>query len=270
MGDHAPSSDPAAAASAADEAQRPDKRSTYLISKTVSEQIPLVIVETACRAENLTLTTWSSSVVLSNTLHKLDIVLPLPAAGHGFSVLELGAGTGLSGLSGACVWRSRALLTELPEIVPGLQANIDANAAVLAAEGAGAGCGTLDWNSPTEIHLYGPSSSSSSAPTAHTIHVADEANKFPIVMAADTMYTEDHPELLTRTMAACLSRTPEARVVVCWPMRVCYLDHSREFWRLMDERGLVTVQEGQEYADFDGLDDEPLHEWCVFRWKDLA
>ncbi|KAK8088474.1 hypothetical protein PG997_003435 [Apiospora hydei] len=250
-----------------------EHRSTYEISQSASTKIPLVIVETACRAENLTLTTWSSSVVISNTLHKLDIPLDQlradapqetkTATHHGYKILELGAGTGLTGLSAACIWGSRALLTDLPTIVPGLQANIDANSSLFQAQGAGAGCGTLDWNAPSDLFIYDPASSSE-------VKVGiTEDNKFPIVMAADTMYTEDHPELLTRTIATCLSRSKDARAITCWPQRVCYLEPLREFWRLMEERGLEVAQEGQEYADFEGLDDEPLHEWSVWRWKDL-
>ncbi|KAK8050153.1 hypothetical protein PG994_011883 [Apiospora phragmitis] len=254
-------------------------RSTYQIPQSASTKIPLVIVETACRAENLTLTTWSSSVVISNTLHKLGVPLAQlradasqetktavatpPGAHHGYKILELGAGTGLTGLSAACIWGSRALLTDLPTIVPGLQANIDANSSLFQAQGAGAGCGTLDWNAPSDLFIYDPASSSE-------VKVGiTEDNKFPIVMAADTMYTEDHPELLTCTIATCLSRSKDARAITCWPQRVCYLEPLREFWRLMEERGLVVAQEGQEYADFEGLDDEPLHEWSVWRWKDL-
>ncbi|KAK7970119.1 hypothetical protein PG988_009192 [Apiospora saccharicola] len=233
-----------------------ERRTTYQISQSASTQIPLVIVETACRAENLTLTTWSSSVqdhccCYSWTPH------------HGYKILELGAGTGLTGLSAACIWGSRALLTDLPTIVPGLQANIDANTSLFQAQGAGAGCGTLDWNAPSDLFIFDPTSSSE-------VKVGiTEDNKFPVVMAADTMYAEDHPELLTRTIATCLSRSKDARVITCWPQRVCYLEPLREFWRLMEERGLVVAQEGQEYADFEGLDDEPLHEWSVWRWKDL-
>ncbi|KAK8113818.1 uncharacterized protein PG998_001691 [Apiospora kogelbergensis] len=248
-----------------------ERRSTYQISQSASNQIPVVIVEAACRAENLTLTTWSSSVVISNTLHKLDIPLaqlradgsPASGAHHGYKILELGAGTGLTGLSAACIWGSRALLTDLPTIVPGLQANIDANTSLFQDQGAGAGCGTLDWNAPSDLFIY-DSASASEVKVAIT-----DDNKFPLVMAADTMYTEDHPELLTRTIATCLSRSKDARAVTCWPQRVCYLEPLREFWRLMEERGLVVAQEGQEYADFEGLDDEPLHEWSVWRWKDL-
>ncbi|KAK8873449.1 rapid response to glucose protein 1 [Apiospora arundinis] len=257
-----------------------ERRSTYQISQSASAQIPVVIVEAACRAENLSLTTWSSSVVISNTLHKLDIPLAqlradgpsekattTPASGaaahHGYKILELGAGTGLTGLSAACIWGSRALLTDLPTIVPGLQANIDANTALFKSQGAGAGCGTLDWNAPFDLFIYDSASGSEVK-----VGITDD-NKFPVVMAADTMYTEDHPELLTRTIATCLSRSKDARVVTCWPQRVCYLEPLREFWRLMEERGLEVAQEGQEYADFEGLDDEPLHEWSVWRWKDL-
>ena len=60
------------------------------------------LIETpGVRANGLSLATWGAAKLLSNILRKLDI--PLPAHSHNhelpFEILELGAGTGIVGLT---------------------------------------------------------------------------------------------------------------------------------------------------------------------------
>lgn len=241
------------------------KKSTFSVPKSKDEQIPIAIVDTPCSAENLVLTTWSSAGILSKLLYKLDIdqsQLRQTEAGR-YSILELGAGTGLSGLTAAAVWGTSALLTDLPTIVPGIQANVDLNVDTLAAHHGSAVSGTLDWKKPDTVYLYSPDESSDT-----TIKVAD-VNGFPIIMAADTMYTEEHPQLLSQAILACLRRSPTSRAIVVYAMRVAYIDYMREFWELMEEGGLVAEQEGREEIDLREWDDEKLHEWSVWKWKHL-
>ena len=61
------------------------------------------------------------------------------------SVLELGSGTGLAGLAAAAELGVEVTLTDLPEVVPALQRNADANAEALAANGARASVEALNW-----------------------------------------------------------------------------------------------------------------------------
>lgn len=242
------------------------KKSTFAVPKTQDESIPIAIVDTPCSAENLVLTTWSSAGILSNLLHKLDIdraQLRQPGEGSRYAILELGAGTGLSGLAAAALWGTRALLTDLPTIIPGIQANVDLNADTLGAHGASAASGTLDWRRPDVVHLYAPGGSSQDR-----IEVA-AVDGFPVVLAADTMYTDEHPQLLSQAILACLRRSPTARAIVVYAMRVAYIDYMREFWELMEEGGLVAEHEGREEIDLREWDDEKLHEWSVWKWKDL-
>ncbi|KAK5140978.1 hypothetical protein LTR32_006358 [Rachicladosporium monterosium] len=92
-------------------------------------------------ANNLALATWGSSEILANQLH----LLPVPdfsGTGPGtriFPILELGAGTGLVGLSAAAIWCQRVCLTDLEPIVPNLEANVQVNADVLAGFGGRGG-----------------------------------------------------------------------------------------------------------------------------------
>ncbi|KUI68864.1 Protein-lysine N-methyltransferase rrg1 [Cytospora mali] len=241
------------------------KSKIYTIQKNNVDNVSIAIAEAHCEAEGLLLATWSSSFLLSNTLHKLEIDREqlTQDGSNNYSVLELGAGTGLTGLSAAAVWGTRSLLTDLPGIVPGLQVNVDLNDDAMSANGGAVACGTLDWNKPDTIHLHVP------GPDGRKTIEVDERTKFPIVVAADTMYTEDHPSLLSQIIVKCLRRTKIARAIVMWPLRIAYIDHIREFWDLMDAEGLVAEQEGREEIDLKDWDDEKLHEWSVWKWKDL-
>lgn len=238
----------------------------FKVPKSDKEDLSIAIVDTPCRAEGLSLTTWSSAGILSNLLHKLAIIdqQQLLQDNDRFTILELGAGTGLSGLTAACVWSLGALLTDLPTIVPGVQANVDLNMDTLKTHGASAACGTLDWKQPDTIHLY--SAGQQDEKSSFTI---DDVNGFPIILAADTMYTEEHPQLLSQAILRCLRRSKNARAIVVYAMRVAYIDYMREFWELMEAGGLVADQEGREEIDLRDWDDEKLHEWSVWKWKDL-
>lgn len=241
------------------------KKSTYKIQTSDADHVSIAIAEARCEAEGLHLATWSSSFLLSNTLHKLEIDREQLRQGddNKYSILELGAGTGLTGLSAAAVWGTRSLLTDLPGIVPGLQVNVDINKDAMRATGGAVACGTLDWNKPDVVHLHMP------GPDGRSTIELDEGNMFPIVLAADTMYTEDHPSLLSQMIVKCLRRTATARAIVMWPLRIAYIDHIREFWDLMDAAGLVAEQEGREEIDLKDWDDEKLHEWSVWKWKNM-
>ncbi|KAI3393864.1 hypothetical protein diail_3539 [Diaporthe ilicicola] len=244
------------------ERPRPSK---YTVPISEKDTVSLFISEASCEAEGLHLVTWSSAFLLSKELHRIQIDRSqLNDSTSGYSILELGAGTGLTGIAAAAVWGGNALLTDLPTIVPGVQVNADLNKDAITAHGAKVACGTLDWNSPDRIHLHTTSHDSKST----TIPVNDET-AFPIIVTADTMYTEDHPRLLSETILKCLRRTKQARAVVMYAMRIAYIDHIREFWELMEEGGLVAEQEGRAEIDLKDWDDEKLHEWCVWKWKDL-
>ncbi|CAN6478841.1 unnamed protein product [Victoria cruziana] len=62
---------------------------------------------------------WDCAIVLAHYLPSV------PLAGK--SVVELGAGTGLPGLTAAKLGSSRVILTDLPELLPGLRRNVEAN-----------------------------------------------------------------------------------------------------------------------------------------------
>jgi len=229
-------------------------KQAFRIPLSKEDFIDVSIAEPDLRADNLNLTTWTSSFILASQLHKLNIIVD---ENGNIPILELGAGTGLVGLSAAVLWSREIVLTDLAGIVPGLRTNIDLNEKLLASASVRGQCGSLDWTSPEALTLE----------TGKTLSV--HSTKANIILAADTIYDEEHPQLLSRTILTWLAQTPNARAILTYPLRVCYLDHIREIWTLLEEGGLVAEGDGQEQADTKNWDDECLCEWVVWKWKTL-
>lgn len=227
-----------------------------------NERVPLSLSVPALQADNLSLITWGSSYILSNILHRLRDAVPVVTSDGPVSVLELGAGTGLVGLSAAVLWKTGVILTDLEPIIPGLVANVALNIEALEAHGGRGTCGTLDWNAPRSIFLY------SDGTTAREITNDSETDKASVILAADTMYWEEHPRLISNTIFAWLKRNKEARAVVCYSLRVAYLEVAQEFYDRMEQGGMEVVVEGREEMANDSFDDEKLYEWSVWKWKE--
>lgn len=231
----------------------------YQIPKNDSQDtVKIRISAPRLRAENLTLITWGSSFVLASQLHHIKIH-PEALRGNGIKLLELGAGTGLVGLSAAAIWRTEVILTELAPIVPGLAANISLNKHVLAQKGGSAKCGTLDWNQPASLFLHGSDTD--------TVLSHDEP-KASVILAADTAYDEDQPALLSNVAKHWLAPGEHSRFIICYPLRVAYLDIIRDMWEKLESIGLEAIEEGKaETGGEDDWDDEKLNEWSVWRWR---
>lgn len=206
-------------------------------------------------AENLSLSTWGASFVLANNLHKVS--LPHVPSSHPPNVLELGAGTALVGLSAAAIWRANVTLTDLPAIVPGLVTNASLNRTLLREKNASAAAGSLDWTEPDKIRF------SDSKEVQ-----AGLASKYQVILAADTIYDEDHPRLLTNTITTWLAPGPDSRVILCYPLRMAYIDHVRDFWERMEAAGLECCEEGKAAGteEWNEVSHTP-YEWCIWRWK---
>ncbi|KAJ9653916.1 hypothetical protein H2198_006967 [Neophaeococcomyces mojaviensis] len=229
-------------------------KKTFNIPLNGEEFVEITIAEPDLRADNLNITTWTSSFILASQLHKLNVIVD---DDENIPILELGAGTGLVGLTAAILWRREPFLTDLAGIVPGLRTNIDLNAQVLASAAVRAQCGSLDWTSPKTVTLD----------SGKTFSV--QQTKANIIFAADTIYDEAHPKLLSQTILTWLARTSNARAILTYPLRVCYLDQIREIWTLLEEGGMVAESDGQEQADTKDWDDECLCEWVVWKWNNL-
>ncbi|KAK5119684.1 hypothetical protein LTR85_007260 [Meristemomyces frigidus] len=219
------------------------------------------------QADNLALATWGSSEVLANVLHRLPVDFSNTGVlQHVLGVLELGAGTGLVGLSAACIWRTNATLTDLPPLLPAIDANIALNKDLLSRHDALATLGMLDWSQPECIES-GSSSGTVLKEGGHGDSIMNvKRMRARVIVAADTVYSEEHPELLVNAVKARLDSKPEARLIMCYPLRIGYLDHIRDLWERLEDAGLVCIQEGREEID-DSWDEDTPYEWCVWRWQ---
>ncbi|THW94733.1 hypothetical protein D6C90_08011 [Aureobasidium pullulans] len=224
-------------------------------SNASGETIQVRISEPNLTSENLGLETWAASHILASQLHHIGpkIQFPTPSSDV-LPILELGAGTGLVGVTAATLWKQPVVLTDLAPLVPALDANIDLNSEGLRTANTHMEAGTLDWKHPT------------------TLIVKDQQQpqtQAHVIFAADTIYSEEHPELLANVILKWLVKDKEARFIIAYPLRVCYIDYIREMWERLEEGGMEAFEEGREEASQDLFNDERLVEWSVWRWKDI-
>ena len=215
------------------------------------------------KAENLSLSTWGASYVLANLLHNIKTLQYIRNGENPeqLSALELGAGTGLVGLSAAAIWKCKVTLTDLPPILPGLAANTCLNKTLVAMHAGSISCGSLDWAHPQTIITY----------PSDTLIPADYTSRPSIILAADTIYTPEHPLLLSNTIRTWLASGPHSRAILCYPLRMAYIDHVREFWELMEAGGLECIEEGreegrEEWNEVAGTN----YEWCAWAWRGVS
>ena len=241
-------------------------RQQFEVAKTASgATIQVTIGEPSLKRTELGLSTWGASTVLANRLHKFpEHALPKNRPAHPqskhdvyhFDVLELGAGTGLVGLSAAMIWQAHVMLTDLPKVVPNLLSNIALNATQINAAGGSVLTGTLDWASPDQLLL-----SDSSCITAVS------ERKARVIIAADIVYSEEQPPMFVNVVTTWLERSKAARMMLAYPLRIGCLDHVRDLWQRLEASGLQAIDEGREEVGPE-WDDEKLQEWCVWQWRD--
>lgn len=206
--------------------------------QTADCNIDLAIHEPALTADNLGLKTWASSYQLAKRLHQM--CLPKVPESKGYHVLELGAGTGLVGLAAAAAMGWRVCLTDLPEIVPNLQRNAEANMEVIASRDGCACVGTLDWTAPAELDVRGIEGADESTP------LPTSTARFPMILVADALYTSEHPKWLVQTIKRRLAESPDARVVAEMPQRPLFKSELEDFKTRMIDAGFQILEEGTE------------------------
>jgi hypothetical protein len=115
----------------------------------------LVIREPPITGDCLGFKTWGSSYLLAFHLPRLastslfgmfDESLGQPRP----QVLELGSGTGLLGMAAAALWRAPVCLSDLPDIVSNLRANLAANRSLVESFGGSLDAGALTWGGSEE------------------------------------------------------------------------------------------------------------------------
>lgn len=228
------------------------------------EELNLTLHEPSLTSDNLGMKTWVSSYLLSRRLLTVLDTAPrlvpststTPGTEGQIRALELGAGTGLVGLSFAALrGKSAAIhLTDLPLIVPNLAYNVSLNVELLNKTGATVTTGVLDW-----------SVSPNPAPTPE--------QQYDIILAADSLYSPVHPQLLSNAITHWISRGANARVVLEMPLRDAYLPQVDELRQRLGFLGLGVVEEGEEtgYDDWETADGDALAVrcwWSVWGWRE--
>ena len=248
----------------------PISRDFYIPTTTdpSGRTVSITLYEPSLTADNLGLKTWASSYLLSKRLSHLSAHCPLDHLSTPLSqlnsnssapqtlALELGAGTGLVGISAAAIWGVHVHLTDLPSIVPNLSLNISANAAVISASGGAATSGVLDWSVIATEGLQ-------------------PSKRYAIILAADPLYSPEHPLLLVQAITRCLSIETSARVIVELPLREAYMAEIEELNGRMAAAGLRLLVHGEEigYDDWGGgAGSSGLKEvkcwWGIWGWKE--
>lgn len=130
-------------------------RSWPFREEALSPTFELIIREPPLTGDSLGLKTWGSSYVLARHLPHIGStsLFRLFDESLGESrppVLELGSGTGLLGLAAAALWKVHVVLSDLPEIMPNLRHNVEANSAVVESLGGTLDSGALTWGSSSE------------------------------------------------------------------------------------------------------------------------
>ncbi|EFR04179.1 hypothetical protein MGYG_07186 [Nannizzia gypsea CBS 118893] len=236
----------------------PSMSREFTIPMNTDSEFQVTLHEPSLTSDNLGNKTWVSSYMLSQRLHifyssglvptSKDQNLPL-------RTLELGAGTGLVGISFAAVWSAAATvhLTDLPAIVPNLTHNISLNGDLISKVKSSITTGVLDWSLQSGVSLQ-------------------STGKYDIILVADPLYSSDHPRWLARAIEVHISSNSSSRLVLELPLREVYLPQVHELKKRLDHIGLYILEEGEEigYDDWAAKDGSPVEVrcwWSVWAWK---
>lgn len=222
----------------------------------ISGSVDIELNEPGLTGDDLGHKTWSSSYELAKILPRLRV----PSSNFdvcprgGANALELGSGTGLFGLAAAALWSTNVLLTDLEEIVPNLRRNVDGNTTVIIEHKGQASSAVLDWRKPEQIVVNGNS--------------LDRSSGFPLVLAADPIYSSDHPALLATTVCHWLARTGDARFFLAYPVRTAYAPQIAELHRLLavNELSLTEVRHAEGQDDWQA---SVTHQIEMYMWSSM-
>ncbi|KAE9984960.1 hypothetical protein BLS_000539 [Venturia inaequalis] len=232
---------------------------TFIIP-THTGQVEISLHEPSLTEDHLGFKTWASSYMLAKRLCSTSFPSPRDERRR---ILELGSGTGLVGMAAAAVLKADVLLTDLPEIEGNLAKNVSQNLDIIECEGGSATTAVLDWANPTLVEGSSSVGTSDFAP-----------QPFPIILAADCMYSAEHPSLLINAVTPWLERSPEARLILEIPLREGhgYEKERDDLRQRLATLGLEVLEQGEEtgYDDWGGVGNE-LQEvpcwWSIWKWK---
>ena len=180
-------------------------------------------VQTNIRSIGKTL--WKSATMLADFFENNVGTKSIPRLSsiENLNVLELGAGTGLTGLVLAFKAK-RVILTDHPSQIKQLEHNCNINKSLFSNSDVVSVC-SLDWDLAEKEIERSPVLSSS---------------KLDLIVASDCVYFEELQEPLFNTIKALLRRNPSATLVFGFEKRYA---HSQAFFqRLLNELGLIIYK----------------------------
>ncbi|KEZ45999.1 hypothetical protein SAPIO_CDS1402 [Scedosporium apiospermum] len=222
-----------------------------------AQPFELIIKEPALTGDSIGFKTWGSSYLLALHLDTLASTFLFRLFDESLGeprprVLELGSGTGLLGLAAAATWRTHVMMSDLPGIVPNLAANAEANAKMLEGLGGSVEVGALTWGGEGEDEI--------------DLTLFGTPNQFKIILVADPLYDDNHPELLHSAILTQLALGTEARAIVMVPKRdqttIGLLDSFKALMT-QGEPPLECLEQGELEGedDWDANDDEEVKCW---------
>ncbi|GAP84315.1 putative rapid response to glucose protein [Rosellinia necatrix] len=223
-------------------------------------QVPfeLIIREPPITGDSLGHKTWGSSFLMAQLLDSFAFEylahLLTPGGRESLSVLELGSGTGLLGIAAAAMWQAEVVLSDLPDIMPNLVYNIEQNRDTVEHLGGKVHSGILTWGSKI----------------GNDTRFSCE-NNFDIILAADGIYDDEHPILLSSAIHTQLRDNPNSRAIVMAPIRDEVTKNLIAQFRSNMETGTLSLEVLAEQTltgqdDWGDGDDSQLVEcwWAVF------
>ncbi|KAI4277515.1 MAG: hypothetical protein LQ337_001733 [Flavoplaca oasis] len=228
----------------------PSMSRIFNIPTSAEDVVSITLREPSLTADNLGHKTWLASYLLAKRLPSL--LRYIPGLQSGAQVIELGAGTGLVGIAIAAMFDVHVHLTDLPAIVPNLLVNTTVNSPTIAK--GSTSVGEFDWSTVSG-------------------HCSKEHKAYDVVVAADPLYSPQHPAWLVAAIDHVLKRSAGARVVIELPLREAYAPEIVELKVRMAGLGLAVLIEGTESGIEDWEDNLPGNErtqvmcwWAVWQW----
>ncbi|EGD91903.1 hypothetical protein H112_00507 [Trichophyton rubrum D6] len=239
----------------------PSMSREFSIPVNADSAFQVTLHEPSLTSDNLGNKTWVSSYMLSKRLHTFHSSGSVPIShdqNPTLRTLELGAGTGLVGISFAAVWGAAATvnLTDLPPIVPNLAHNVSLNSDLISKVKSSVTTGVLDWSLQFGVSLQ-------------------STEKYDVILVADPLYSSDHPRWLAQAIEVHISSNSSSRLVLELPLREVYLPQVHELKKRLDHIGLYILEEGEEigYDDWAARDGSPVEVrcwWSIWAWKSPA
>ncbi|SMN19264.1 similar to Saccharomyces cerevisiae YBR271W EFM2 Putative S-adenosylmethionine-dependent methyltransferase of the seven beta-strand family [Maudiozyma saulgeensis] len=198
------------------------------------------LFEPSLTNDNLGWKTWGASLILSKILienFNSTTNFKPKKSNEPLNVLELGAGTGLVGISWACKWKEeynlvnsniQMFVTDLPEILENLKKNVTHNNV-----GDFVTTDVLDWTNPK--------------PFVEKYNVKE--NSFDIILVADPIYSPNHPEWVVNMLSKFLKTDGKCFLEI--PIRSKYAKEREVLIQLLQENNFEVLNERYDQ----GVDD---------------